>query len=488
MNTRERHNERERLVALLTSIIGSDYVLHREQDRLLYEYDGSISRRMPDIVVLPKNPVEIAEIVKAARSYDVPIVARGSGTGLSGNAIPLEGGIVLSTSRMNQILEMDFRNRQAVVEPGVVNLNLSKAAMAGGFNYLPDPSSEKASSIGGNAATNAGGPHTLASGVTTNHVTGLELVTADGEIVQTGSLSSGIAEAGYDLTGLLVGSEGTLGIITKIAVRLVHQLESVRTMLAIFSSVDLACRAVSEIIGNGIVPTAMELMDQICVQAVSKWMPSAELPQEAGAILIIEVEGITDGLEELAEEISMICRHVGAQEIRQASTEAERASLWAARKGTFGAIGVLAPNYYVQDGVVPRTRLPDVLEQIYEVGKKFDLLIANVFHAGDGNIHPLILFDDDDDGAMDRVLAAGKEILQACIDAGGTLTGEHGLGMEKNRQLPDLLASADIAAMVSIRDVFTEDRMFNPSKVFPPEFSARQHRSNASFHLAEVAT
>jgi glycolate oxidase len=464
----------EDLAGALVRILGPDRVLGREQDRLLYEYDGSVSRRMPDVVVLPDNAAEIAEIVKTARAFDVPVVARGSGTGLSGAAIPLEGGIVLSTTRMNRILEVDFRNRRAVVEPGVVNLNLSKAAMAGGFNYAPDPSSEKACSIGGNVATNAGGPHTLAWGVTTNHVTGLEMVTADGEIVRTGSLAA--ADPGYDLTGLLVGSEGTLGIVTRVAVRLVHELESVRTMLAAFASVDLACRAVSEIIGNRIVPTSLELMDQICVRAVSKWMPSAGLPQDAGAILLIEVEGVTDGLDSLAEEISEICMTAGAQEVRQAATDSERASLWAARKGTFGAIGVLAPNYYVQDGVVPRTLLPDVLRQVYEVGEKHGLEIANVFHAGDGNIHPLILFDDAEEGAMERVLAAGKEILQACIDAGGTLTGEHGLGMEKNRQLPDLLDEADIAAMVAIRDVFAPDRLFNPSKIFPPELSARHNR------------
>ncbi len=474
MKANGKPGKQEGLAEALVRILGREHVLDREQDRLLYEYDGSVSRRMPDVVVLPDNAAEIAGIVKIAREYDVPVVARGAGTGLSGAAIALEGGIVLSTSRMDRILGVDLRNGRAVVEPGVVNLNLTKAAMEGDFNYLPDPSSEKACSMGGNVATNAGGPHTLAWGVTTNHVTGLEVVTADGEMVRTGSLAP--ANAGYDLTGLLVGSEGTLGIVTKIAVRLVHRLDSVRTMLAVFESVDVACRAVSEIIGHGIVPTSLELMDQICVRAVSKWMPSAGLPQEAGAILIIEVEGVKDGLDGLAEEIAEICTTVGAQEVRQAATEGERASLWAARKGTFGAIGVLAPSYYVQDGVVPRTRLPEVLRQVYAVGEKFGLEIANVFHAGDGNIHPLILFDEAEEGALDRVLAAGKVILQACIAAGGTLTGEHGLGMEKNEQLPELLDEADIAAMVGIRDVFTPERLFNPSKVFPLEFSARRGR------------
>ena len=467
--SRRRYDE---LVAALGREVGADYVLSRPQDLLLYEYDGSVSRATPDIVVLPEQPSEIVAVVRLAREFDLPVVARGSGTGLSGAAIPVEGGIVISMSRMNQILEIDFRNRSAVVEPGVVNLTLTRAALAGGFNYLPDPSSEKACSIGGNVALNAGGPHTIAWGVTTNHVTGLEFVTADARIVRTGSLAP--HTPGYDLTGLLVGSEGTLGIVTRVAVRLVHVLESVRTMLAVFDSVDTASRAVTEIIARGIVPTSLELMDQICVRAISKWMPSANLPQEAGAILIIEIEGVEDGLEQTAVDIAAICSEAGSPEVRRAANAAERDRLWAARKGTFGAIGVLAPNYYVQDGVVPRTRLPEVLRQVYEIGEKYQLEIANVFHAGDGNIHPLILFDESEHGALDRVHAAGNEILQACILAGGTLTGEHGLGMEKNNQLPDLLDPADIAAMVAIRDVFSPDRLFNPSKIFPLELSARR--------------
>ncbi len=461
----------DQLLDALRDAAGPDHVLHRPQDLLLYEYDGSVSRRMPDLVVLPETAEQIAAVVRIAGRFDLPIVARGSGTGLSGAAIPREGGIVVSTSRMNRILEIDFRDARAVVEPGVVNLTLTRAAMAGGFNYLPDPSSEKACSIGGNVALNAGGPHTIAWGVTTNHVTGLEFVTADARIVRTGTLAP--EASGYDLTGLLVGSEGTLGIVTRIAVRLVHLLESVRTMLAAFDTVDTASAAVSEIIARGIVPTSLELMDQICVRAISTWIPSANLPQDAGAILIIEVEGIEDGLEETAAEIAAICTDSGALEVRRAATAAERDSLWAARKGTFGAIGVLAPDYYVQDGVVPRSRLPEVLRQVYEIGEKYGLEIANVFHAGDGNIHPLILFDDAEPGALERVHAAGTEILQACIAAGGTLTGEHGLGMEKNEQLPELLDPADIAAMIAVRDVFSPDRLFNPSKIFPLPLSAR---------------
>ncbi|MDP6349221.1 MAG: FAD-linked oxidase C-terminal domain-containing protein [Chloroflexota bacterium] len=462
----------DQLLDALRDAAGREHVLHHPQDLLLYEYDGSVSRRMPDVVVLPETAEQIAVVVRIAGRYDLPIVARGSGTSLSGAAVPREGGIVVSTSRMNRILEMDFRDARAIVEPGVVNLNLTRAAMAGGFNYLPDPSSEKACSIGGNVALNAGGPHTIAWGVTTNHVTGLEFVTADGRIVRTGTLAP--ETSGYDLTGLLVGSEGTLGIVTRIAVRLVHLLESVRTMLVAFDTVDTASAAVSEIIARGIVPTSLELMDQICVRAISKWMPSANLPQDADAILIIEVEGVEDGLEQTAAEIAAICTDSGPLEVRRAATAAERDSLWAARKGTFGAIGVLAPNYYVQDGVVPRSRLPEVLRQVYEIGTKYGLEIANVFHAGDGNIHPLILFDDAEPGALERVHAAGTEILRVCIAAGGTLTGEHGLGMEKNEQLPELLDPADIAAMIAVRDVFSPARLFNPSKIFPLPLSARR--------------
>ena len=458
------------LLDVLRGVAGPDHVLHRPQDLLLYEYDGSVSRRMPDVVVLPETARQIADVVRIAGRFDLPVVARGSGTSLSGAAVPREGGIVVSTSRMNRILEIDFRDARAIVEPGIVNLNLTRAAMAGGFNYLPDPSSEKACSIGGNVALNAGGPHTIAWGVTTNHVTGLEFVTADARIVRTGTLAP--ETSGYDLTGLLVGSEGTLGIVTRVAVRLVHLLESVRTMLAAFDTVDTASATVSEIIARGIIPTSLELMDQICVRAISKWMPSANLPQDAGAILIIEVEGLEDGLEETATEIATICFESGAIEVRRAATAAERDSLWAARKGTFGAIGALAPDYYIQDGVVPRSRLPEVLRQVYEIGAKYGLEIANVFHAGDGNIHPLILFDDAEPGALERVHAAGTEILQACIAAGGTLTGEHGLGMEKNEQLPELLDLADIAAMIAVRDVFSPERLFNPSKIFPLPLSA----------------
>ena len=456
---------RKRMIADLASVVGADNVLHADQDLLLYEYDGSVARRRPDAVVFPETAAEVAGTVRIARSCGLPVVARGAGTGLAGGCIPVQGGIILATSRMNRILHIDYRDMYAVVEPGVVNLDLTKEAMTRGFQYIPDPSSEKASTIGGNVATNAGGPHTLAYGVTTNHVLGLEAVTQDGDIVRTGGQVRDMP--GYDLTGLLTGSEGTLAIVTQIVVRLVHRTESVRTLLAVFDSVDDATTTVSNVIAAGVVPAAMELMDRTCTRAVAKWLPSANLPTDAGAILIIEVEGIEDGLDELAASVESICRREGATEVRTAEDGPTRDKLWAARKGAFGAIGVLAPNYYVQDGVIPRTKLPEVVRSVNEIGRKYGFEVANVFHASDGNIHPLILFDERDDGALEQVMKAGKEILQACLDVGGTLTGEHGIGMEKIHQMTKLFSDADLDAMLKIRDVFSANQLFNPGKIFP---------------------
>ena len=460
------------LADILTALLGSANVLHRSQDLLLYEYDGSVARHRPDAVVFPSSVKEVVEIVKIARAHRVPVVARGAGTGLSGGCIPLRGGIVLSTSRMNRIVSIDYRNMVAVVEPGVVNLDLTAEVMPRGFQYVPDPSSEKASTIGGNVATNAGGPHTLAYGVTTNHVLGVEVVTAEGTVVKCGGVAAD--SPGYDLTGLIVGSEGTLAIVTKIIVRLVHSQEAVRTLLAIYESVDDATSTVSDVIAAGIIPAAIELMDQTCTRAVANWLPSAQLPTDAGAILIIEVEGIEDGLDAVVAEIEALCLGDGATEVRRAKEGPQRDTLWAARKGAFGAIGILAPNYYVQDGVIPRTKLPQVLKSVYDIGRKYDLVVANVFHAGDGNIHPLILFDERQNGALETVMEAGKEILSACLAVGGTLTGEHGIGMEKINQMSQLFEPSDLAAMIKVRDVFSKDCLFNPGKVFPESESDAQ--------------
>ena len=454
----------------LKKIMDPEFVL-TGHETILYEYDGSVERARPDVVVVPSSTQEVMSIMQIAARYSVPVVARGAGTSLSGGAIPLQRGIVLSTTRMNKIIDVDLRNRRAVVQPGVINLDVSAEVNPQGFQYTPDPSSQKASTIGGNVATNAGGPHTLAYGVTTNHVLGLEFVTGDGRLVKIGGISRDVP--GYDLVGLMVGSEGTLGVVTAITVNLMRIPESVRTMLVVFDSVDGATQTVSRIIAEGIIPAAMELMDQGCTRAVSSWMPEVNLPTDAGAVLILEVEGVEAGLDEDAERIVQICNDSEANEVRLANSDLERGELWAARKGAFGAIGVLSPNYYVQDGVVPRTRLAEVQRRVNEIGRGRGLQIVNVFHAGDGNIHPIILFDSNEQGALDNVMEAGEEILDVCIEAGGTLTGEHGLGMEKNKQLPRLLSRSDIDAMLAIKDIFSPNGLLNPQKVFPPGMSCR---------------
>ncbi len=454
----------------LREALGRDNVLDQPYQTMLYESDGSTDRHACDLVAMPETTAQIAETVRLCRRHHAPLVARGAGTSLSGTAVPAEAGVVLTTARMNQILKIDPLSRTALVQPGVVQLDISHAAHRHGLYYAPDPSSQKSCTIGGNVGTNAGGPHTLAYGVTSNHVLALEWVTADGEIVQ---MAASREVAGYDLTGLMVGSEGTLGIVTAITVSLLRLPENARTLLASFRSVRAACRVVSEIIGAGIVPAACELMDQPCAQAVAGWVPTAGIPSDAGAVMVVEVEGIEEGLDDDMARIEEICRASdGLIESRRARDDSEREDLWKARKGAFGAIGVLAPDFYVQDGVVPRTRLPEIIDAVGEIGEKFNLKIMNVFHAGDGNIHPTILFDrQGEPGSLERVKAAGAEILKACMDVGGTLTGEHGLGMEKNMLLGQLLDQPSLDAMVNVRDALAPHRLLNPSKLFPLELS-----------------
>ncbi len=445
-------------------------ILDQPYQTMLYETDGSTDRHRCDLVALPENTAQVAALIKICRRHHAPIVARGAGTSLSGTAVPAEAGVVVSTARMNQILEIDPISRTAVVQPGVVQLDISLAASRFGLYYAPDPSSQKSCTIGGNVGTNAGGPHTLAYGVTSNHIHGLEWVDPDGRIARMDAVREG---PGYDLTGLLIGSEGTLAIVTEITVGLLRQPEDARTLLASFESVTSACQAVSDIIAAGIIPAACELMDRPCAQAVAGWVPSARIPQDAGAVMVVEVEGVTEGLDHDAIAIEAICRkNAGLIEIRRAGDEAEREDLWKARKGAFGAIGVLAPDFYVQDGVVPRSKLPQAIEAVAEIGERFDLKIMNVFHAGDGNIHPTILFDRlGEAGSLERVKQAGAAILQVCMDYGGTLTGEHGLGMEKNMLLAQLLDPPSLEAMVRVRDAFAPHRLFNPSKLLPLELS-----------------
>ncbi|HEX2034775.1 MAG TPA: FAD-linked oxidase C-terminal domain-containing protein, partial [Chloroflexota bacterium] len=462
-------SEGDRLIAELQAIAGKEHVLWRFDELRSYEYDGSIDVGHPDAVVLVGSRDEVVEVVKVARRYDRPIVARGAGTGLSGGAILSQGGIAIGFSRMRRILSIDAPNLRATCEPGVVNLDLSKAAAPYGLYYAPDPSSQAACTLGGNVAENSGGAHCLAYGVTTNHVLGLELVLADGTVVEVGGAA--LDPPGYDLTGLMVGSEGTFAIVTKVVVRLMPIQESVRTLLAIFDSIDDASRATSAIVAAGIIPAALEMMDGLTIEALQR-AGHKGLPTGAEAVLLVELEGLPEGVVELTAAVQDICLECGAAEIRTAETSEERERLWKARKGALGALGQIKPNYYLQDGVIPRTRLLEVLRTVTEVSRRYDLPIANVFHAGDGNLHPCIVFDQRVPGATDRVVAAGADILRKCVELGGTLSGEHGIGLEKQAYMSWVFSPADFAAMHAVKRAFDPEGRLNPGKIFPKEPAA----------------
>ena len=455
---------RDQLINSLKEIVGAAYVLVEKEDVIVYEQDGSIFQVMPEVVVLPANVEQVSALVEVAKEANVPIVPRGSGTGLAGGAVPAEGGIIVSLARLNRILRVDLANRIAVVEPGVINVDVTRAVAKEGFFYAPDPSSQAACSIGGNVANNSGGPHTLAYGVTTNHVLGLEVVLDGGTIVWLGGEVPDMP--GYDLCGVFVGSEGTMGIVTKIIVRLMRARECVRTMLAIFDQMDAASQAVVDITSAGIIPAALEIMDRTTIEAVERGAPVG-LPRDAEAVLIVEVEGLNEHAEQAIMCAREVCERNGAREVKLAKDEAERQRLWKGRKGAFGAMGALAPNYYVQDGVVPRSKLPEMMRRIAEISKEFNLRIANVFHAGDGNLHPNILFDMRTPGEIDRVIEAGAATLRACIELGGSITGEHGVGLEKKAYIGLLFSEADLNAMARVRRTFDPDTRFNPAKLFP---------------------
>jgi glycolate oxidase len=465
--------DKKNLVDQLCAIVGERYVLVEKEDVIVYEQDGSIFQVMPEVVVLPGDVEQVAAVVKAAKQAHVPIIPRGSGTGLAGGAVPAEGGIVLSLARLDRILKIDLENRTAIVEPGVINIDLTKAVAKDGLFYAPDPSSQAACSIGGNVANNSGGPHTLAYGVTTNHVLGVEIVLDDGQVVWLGGEVPDTS--GYDLRGVFVGSEGTMGVVTKIAVKLMHTRESVRTLLAIYDRMDDATRAVVEITGAGIIPAALEMMDRTTIEAVESGSPVG-FPRDAEAVLLVEVEGLGEQTQRSMELIQVICQRGGAREVRLAQDEAERQRLWKGRKGAFGAMGALAPNYYVNDGVVPRSQLPEMMRRIAEISKNFKLRIANVFHAGDGNLHPNILFDMRTPGELDRVIEAGAAILNACVELGGSITGEHGVGIEKKAYIGLLFNDDDLEAMRRVRKALDPDGRFNPAKLFPTPASCGEVR------------
>jgi glycolate oxidase len=455
----------------LRKITGDDGVLDRPEDLALYEYDGGLAKETPRAVVFPLTTGQVAAVVRLCNDANVSVVPRGAGTGLSGGSIAREGSIVMALTRMNRILEIDIPNQRAVVQPGVVNLELSNAMASQGWYFVPDPSSQKACTIGGNVAENSGGPHTLAYGVTVNHVTAIEVVLPDGEVVEFGEKA--LAGCGYDLTGFFVGSEGTIGIATKITVRLCRRPEKVATLLSIYNTVEDAAQTVAAITAEGITPAALEMLDELMLGAVEDYV-HAGYPRDAAAVLLIELEGLTEAVGEQVEAVRRVCIAQHAREVRVAKDEAERQLLWAGRKGAFGAVGRLSPSYYVQDGVIPRTHIPETLRFIAEVGKKHRLKIGNIFHAGDGNLHPLILFDNRDPEQQSRAVQAGKEILQHCVDVGGSITGEHGVGMEKNDYMPMLFTPDDLEVMARLRDVFNPRSILNPQKVLPATRSCRE--------------
>ncbi|CAA9288591.1 MAG: Glycolate dehydrogenase, subunit GlcD [uncultured Chloroflexi bacterium] len=452
------------LVAGLQAIAGKEHVLWRSDELRSYEYDGSIDVGHPDAVVLVGNRDEVVEVVKLARRFGKPIVPRGAGTGLSGGAVLSQGGIAVGFSRMRRILDIDVANQRATCEPGVVNLDLSKAAAPHGLYYAPDPSSQAACSLGGNVAENSGGAHCLAYGVTTNHVLGLEMVLSDGRVVSSGGA---VADSpGYDLTGLAVGSEGTFAIVTKIVVRLMPVQERVRTLLALYDTVDAASATTSAIVAAGIIPAALEMMDGLTIEALRR-AGHQGLPEDAQAVLLVELEGLQEGLDELVTQVEGICTQNGAREIRTAKNAEERDRLWKARKGALGALGQIKPNYYLQDGVIPRTRLIEVLRTVDEVSRKYDIPIANVFHAGDGNLHPCLVFDQRIPGDTQKVVAAGADILRKCVEVGGTLSGEHGVGLEKQAYMSWVFSEQDFDAMHRLKRAFDPDERLNPGKIFP---------------------
>ena len=448
----------------LAGVVGREHVLTGAEELLAYELDGAHDKSAPDALVFVSNARQVAEVVRIARRHGLPVTARGAGTGLSGGAVASQKGIVLITTHMKSILAVDVENRTALVQPGLVNVELSNALASSGFFYAPDPSSQKSCTLGGNLAENSGGPHCLAYGMTTNHILGLEAVLPDGETLQLGGAAPD--KPGYDLVGCVVGSEGTMAIATNILVRITPKPELVRTFLAVFDSIESASRAVSTIIARGLIPAAVEMIDRLVVQAVEAAF-HAGFPEDAGAVLIVEVDGLREAVEDQSELLRAICTELGAQELREAQDEAGRARMWQARKEAFGALGRIRPSYYIVDTVVPRSRLVEVMSRISAIAERYDLLLGNVFHAGDGNLHPNILFDAREPGVMDRVLACGKEMVEVCVAAGGVLSGEHGIGLEKQEFMPLLFDEADLAAMRKLKAAFNPDHFFNPCKIFP---------------------
>ena len=430
----------------------------------MYECDGLTGHRaVPELVVLPGSTEDVQVVLRACHRERVPFVARGAGTGLSGGATPVAGGVVVSLARMNRILEIDLASQRVVVEPGVANLDVTRAVAADGFFYAPDPSSQQVCTIGGNVAENSGGAHCLKYGFTTHHVTGLTFVLPDGEVVELGGKA--LDPDGPDLLGVIVGSEGTLGIATRVTLRIVRTPQTIRTLLAAFHTMDAAGAAVSGIIAAGVMPSAIEMMDRLTIEAAEHAVAPG-YPEGAGAVLLVELDGVVEQVEDDAAELERICAECGAFEIRAATSDADRALLWKGRKSAFAAMGRIATDYYVQDGVVPRTRLPEVLRRIEELSAHHGLRVGNVFHAGDGNLHPLVLYDAEA-GETEQARELAEAILDACLDAGGSLTGEHGVGMDKVCSMPRMFSERDLRVFERLRRAFDPAGICNPGKVIP---------------------
>src|SRR5436305_1175853 len=467
----------------LRRAVGRESVIVSPHDLRIFERDGSIEGAMPDAVVLVSTTQEASEVMKIAARHRIPVVPRGAGTGLSGGAVTIRGGIALQVTRMRRILEIDPVAQTALVEPGVVNQELSLVAAQHGLFYAPDPSSQKACTLGGNAAENSGGPHCLYYGVTTNHVLGMEVVLADGSVHWVSGDSPD--RIGLDLCGVLVGSEGTLCAITKIKVKLLRIPPSIATMLAAFPSIEDASQAVSAVIGHGIVPSALEMMDNVTVGAVEAHY-HAGYPTDAGAVLLVEVDGTRESTRELMAAIHDVLAANRGYAMREAQDPAERELLWAGRKGAIGALGRIKPNYYLHDGVVPRSRLPQVLSAVGEIGEHYKLPVANVFHAGDGNLHPNLLFDLRDKGVLEQVESAGEEMLRAVVEMGGALSGEHGIGLEKNAFMPWIYSPDDLDPMPRLKAALDPRGILNPGKVFPDPSRPRAHLAGRTGFAAEA--
>jgi glycolate oxidase subunit GlcD len=473
------------IITQLHEIVGKNGVTVDESELLVYECDAiAMHKARPLAVVFPQNTDETSRVVKLLYDNRIPFGPRGAGTGLSSGALALgceenQRSVTIEMARMNRILEIDYANRRAIVQPGVINIRLSQAVAPRGYHYAPDPSSQNACTIGGNVAENAGGPHCLKYGATTNHILGLEVVLPTGQVTNLGG--DGADTIGYDLVGTFVGSEGTFGITTKIAIRLSRQPQSIITLLADFIDLNDASRAVSAIIAAGILPAALEMIDKVTINAVEDSIYSAGYPRDAAACLIVELDGLRAGLEAQAKRAADICLQNRARSVRAALDEVERKKLWAGRKGAFGALGRVSPDLFVQDAVVPRTKLPEVLAGFYAIGMKYGLRLSTVFHAGDGNLHPNINFDGRDADEVSRVMAASKEIMKLCVDAGGSITGEHGVGADKIDYMPMIFNQASLDAMLAVKDVFNPLGLCNPGKAVPTQKMCKEYKKGFEF-------